>query len=245
MMPTTPTNLDELLELLAVAVPVYLPIRSLPKALVCQALDSGVVSEWSDSPAGRAILLSSLECERRDLVLTDDDVDKARWIRRGAERSIPPLAPVVEVPDGPGDAPGPLDLLIERETALEELARPPSVKPGDPAGAVAAILGPRTPRLPLVLLGSTRPDWRPAVDRVDSRPAASPCAVCGGRKLAAIEACLACLRSGVDHLLPKVPEHERPRAKPELASKTPRAPKAAKTAAKNAKRGKHAEVPSR
>ena len=85
------------------------------------------------------------------------------------------------------------------------------------------------PKLPVILVGSGWTGWHPRHSTGSrSRPcrpnpwaAGAACRVCGGRHLTPAEACLGCLKSGVDDRLPAVQARMRPRA-----SRSPAAPKA-------------------
>ena len=84
-------TMEDLIADLGCASPPYVPAERFPAALVREALAAGLASEWRNSPAGRAIVLSSLACECMELVLSDADITKARWVhRRRAERPARP-----------------------------------------------------------------------------------------------------------------------------------------------------------
>jgi hypothetical protein len=190
-----PWTLAELVGHLAAARPVYEAARRFPTALVREAIASGRVSEWEDSPIGRAILLSGLECERRGLELADVALERSQWVSIRSRRTTPSGPPIEDAPevDVGGDEPEPIDALIAREEQEAREQGPLADRPG-------RRIGDREPPRPIVILGSTLPCWSRSVERLG----ADPCRVCGGR-LRPSEYCLACCRSGIDHRLPSVP----------------------------------------
>jgi hypothetical protein len=198
----TPTSLDELIDILTRARPVFVRARSLPAALIRDGIASGLVSEWEDSPVGRAVLLSSLGCERMGLELSEGEIEDSRWVPIGSAVPASSSGPDGEVPDGASPEPEPLDALIAQEEATDIGEPAPKRSAREP--------GERSAPRPIVILGSSHPCWSPAVER----GGASSCRVCRGRRLRPIEYCLACARSGTDHRLPHVPDRERPRAIP-------------------------------
>lgn len=217
-MATTAATVEELICELGTASPVYVPARLFPSELVAEAIAAGMVSSWSDSPAGEAVLLSSLAVEALNLELHDPgEIERTRWVRRGLDR--PPAAydcidlgsldesggvRLNRPPGGFDDEP--VKRLIGIEELLERLARPR--EPGAFGDIRPAIVP-----TPILVHGSTRPGWSPAIEPIGnpSRPGGSACPICRGRAMTPLELCLSCCRSGVDGMLPKVSDHEKPR----------------------------------
>lgn len=206
--PFEPATIDDLIALLRDASPVFVALATLPAALVAEAIDLDLVSEWEDSPAGPAVLLSSRATCHLGLELLDADGDslaRTRWVEAGS--GFPSRRPSdredlasVEAID---PAAGPLDALIAAEG-------PDVAGPGDdsPASPLRSTLrARREPPHPTILIGSGRVDWRPALER----PGARDCRVCRCRRLSEVELCLGCGRSGIDPMLEPVRAHERPR----------------------------------
>lgn len=208
MMALTP-ELESLLADLGAAKPYYVPVDRYPDALVRDARDQDLIEDWPDSPVGPAIVLSSLVASKLDLVLSDTvDLEASRWVPRHKSRPRRADETVIEAPDGESGAPGPLDRLIGIEDVLDAAA-----KPGK-SGFISRLVGGGT-LAPLILVGTGTPGWRPELEPADEPPiavgpppAGAPCPVCRGRRLSRIEACLGCLKSGVDDRL-----EPRPHAK--------------------------------
>lgn len=93
----------------------------------------------------------------------------------------------------------PLDQLAEVEAYAVAMEKTPAT--ARPAGWVEFVE-------PACVLGSCRPGWSPWVEVAAT--VGESCPVCLGRRLHSWEVCCACLRSGIDHQLPTVPESERP-----------------------------------
>lgn len=182
---------------LGASVPVFQPITAFDAAVVVEAAEAGLVAIWDDAPAGAAVLLSSLACERLGLELADPaELEKSCWVRRGRDCPAPAdnVLDPAEVTGGPVRCP-------EGGWPDEPIAM--MIKAEERAGW-ARKLG--LPALPILILGSGRAGWAPAIEA----PGAA-CPICRGRKLSPITACLACCRSGVDGRLPLIEDHERPK----------------------------------
>lgn len=109
------------------------------------------------------------------------------------------------------------------KAGLDILADPSCHDPAEACEAAEAIDqaldGPKEGRggwspllIPLVLLGSTLPGWRPWTET--ARAEGHPCPVCGSRRKEQIEVCAGCLESGVNRLLDPVSDDELPRPAP-------------------------------
>jgi hypothetical protein len=131
---------------------------------------------------------------------------RRRWRPAPAgEAATDPLALVAD--DGAAD---PLDVLIEAEATeatVEALAKAPVT-------GFARRVGQAFVPPPRLLLGSNRLQWEPGLEGHRG----ANCPVCHGCPLALFVYCLACGRSGSEHLLEKIPRHERPKPyKPDAA----------------------------
>lgn len=226
-----PTTVEELIAELGSASPVFVPAKKLPAGLVAEALAAGAISEWEDSPVGRAVLLSSLTVERLGLVLVDDagdDLFASRWVARGTER--PPRSDAIDTSELFGDGRhlgssefDPVELAIRAEDVLIGAMQKPTSDGVEASAGMRTILGSRRPKMPpspLVWLGSTTPGWSRShePERFEGRPAdPKSCPTCKGLPLSPIVGCLACLRTGVDHRIPKLEKHEIPRLEPKQA----------------------------
>ena len=203
---------EALIDLLSHASPVYVPTASLPADAVREAIAAGLASEWEDSPAGPALLLSSLACEQRGLTLDDEkDIGASRWVAIGQWKPAVCFDPTLpDEFDQAAPGPGPLATLIASEARLHrwdpDAPDEGYIAPAEPGQRHGSVMTGCNAPVPVLILGTGRPLWTPAIEAP-----ASPCPVCQGRELAENAACLACLRSGIDLMLPEVLESEKPR----------------------------------
>ncbi len=191
--------LDELVSFLASKCYAVVPLKVLSRELhlapgplerlLAAAYQAGKVVVWENAPRGPSALLSAAEAAARGLELVSPchrRPDRFTWTPR---RLVQP----------------------ERckQKVESELERPGSSRRGfDGLADLAEEVKHPVDRLPYptLFLGTTTP-W-PPWDPED------PCPICEGRKLGPVVCCLMCLRSGIDHRLPKFRQPKPRRNRP-------------------------------
>jgi hypothetical protein len=249
-----PPEAPALLAALARARTAAVPLSELPglwglddagaAAALAGLQDEDLVDVWPSGPGNRpCAVLSTRAAALLGLELADSPWRgfRLRWIRRG-EGADPGCAPVdgvfseTDASSPEEGAPRLFDLLPDPDAVDPAAAAGESDRLSHPKTAGKALgalkARGRVPE-PRILLG-LRPAWPVR------REKGKPCPGCGGGSLSLLEACLACDRSGNEHLLGPVAKSERPRryveAEGGLAGGTAGTPRPGKVKAKAAGR---------
>jgi hypothetical protein len=170
-----------------------------------------LVSVWENAPGGPSVVLTTLGADRLGLELDDSGkLGQMAWVRVGSitcirtktlqpkDEEIGELLRAQPDPHLPATTLDGLIVLEERERRIPQTRPKGKGTRTDYNLDRPSIEGFRCS----TVLGIGYVGWTPSVERkpTDGRT----CRICGGQTLRKSRACLACLQSGIDFLLPKV-----------------------------------------